>query len=73
VIVVAPGDERPYDEREWLDALVVIEHGMIELESLSGICRSFVAGDVLWLVGLPLRRLRNRGPIPTVIASIARR
>lgn len=46
---------------------------MIELESVAGVCRSFVAGDVLWLVGLPLRLLRNRGSIPTVIASIARR
>jgi hypothetical protein len=51
---------------------VVIEHGMIELESSSGVCRSFVAGDVLWLVGLPLRLLRNRGAIPAELAAVSR-
>ena len=35
-IVVAPGAERPYDEAEWKDALVVIESGKLELESRSG-------------------------------------
>ena len=72
MIVVAPGDERPYDETEWEDSLVVIEHGMIELESVSGACRSFVAGDILWLVGLPLALLRNRGTIPAVLCAIFR-
>jgi hypothetical protein len=46
---------------------------MIELETASGVCTSFVAGDLLWLVGLDLRLLRNRGPIPAVMASITRR
>jgi hypothetical protein len=73
VIIVAPGDERPYDEDEWRDALVLVEHGMIELETASGIRTSFVAGDILWLVGLGVRVLRNRGSIPAVMASITRR
>jgi hypothetical protein len=73
VVVVRPGEAHAYDPAEWRDALVVVERGMIELETSSGVCRSFVAGDVLWLVGLPLRLLRNRGPIPAVVASIARR
>jgi hypothetical protein len=46
---------------------------MIELETASGVRTSFVAGDVLWLVGLEVRVLRNRGPIPTVMSSITRR
>jgi hypothetical protein len=46
---------------------------MIELEAASGVCTSFVSGDVLWLVGLELRLLRNRGSIPAVMASITRR
>jgi hypothetical protein len=50
----------------------VVEHGMLELESSSGVCRTFVAGDVLWLVGLPLRRLRNRGAVPAELTAISR-
>jgi len=46
---------------------------MIELETASGVRTSFAAGDILWLVGLELRLLRNRGSIPTVLASITRR
>jgi hypothetical protein len=55
-----------------VDALVVIERGLIELESAGGVCRSFVAGDVLWLADLPLRLLRNRGAIPAVLAAVSR-
>jgi len=46
---------------------------MIELETATGACTSFVAGDVLWLIGLELRVVRNRGSIPAVMASITRR
>jgi len=46
---------------------------MIELETANGVCASFAAGDVLWLVGLGLGVLRNRGSIPAVMASITRR
>jgi hypothetical protein len=46
---------------------------MIELETSSGVCTSFVAGDILWLVGLEIRLLRNRGSIPAVMSSITRR
>jgi hypothetical protein len=46
---------------------------MIELETVNGVRTSFVAGDVLWLVGLELRVLRNRGSIPAVMSSITRR
>jgi len=46
---------------------------MIEVETVSGVRTSFVAGDVIWLVGLDLRVLRNCGSIPAVVASITRR
>jgi hypothetical protein len=71
-IVVAPGAERPYDEAEWRDAIVVIEAGRLELESRSGDRRRFSRGDVLWLIGLPLRVLRNRGAVPTVLVAVSR-
>lgn len=71
-IVVAPGAERPYDEEEWEDSIVVVESGGIELECRCGKRRRFGRGDVLWLIGLPLRVLRNRGPVPTVLLAVSR-
>ena len=71
-IVVAPGTDRPYDEAEWKDALVVVESGGVELECASGTCRRFARGDVLWLIGLPLRALHNRGHVPTVLVAVSR-
>jgi hypothetical protein len=57
VVVVAPGRERAFDDAEWRDALVVVERGEIELECLGGTCWRFGRGDVLWLIGLPVRTL----------------
>jgi len=72
-IAIAPGWERAYAEAEWRDALVVVEHGEIELEYLRGGCQSFQRGDVLWLVGLPLRALRNDGCEPALLLAVSRR
>jgi hypothetical protein len=72
-ITVDPGDERPFDDAEWRDALVVVEVGEIDLESASGGRLRFVHGDVLWLCGLPLRALHNRGPEPAVLVAVSRR
>jgi hypothetical protein len=41
MVAIAPGGTRTYAEVEWSDALVVIEHGEIELESVGGTCLSF--------------------------------
>jgi hypothetical protein len=73
LLAVAPGGERAYDEAEWRDALVVVERGEIELESATGDLQRFVRGDVLWLVGLPLRALRNKGHEIAVLAAVSRR
>jgi hypothetical protein len=62
VVVVSAGDERPYDESEWQGALVVVERGAIDLDTQAGGRLRCDAGAVLWLVGLPLRALCNRGP-----------
>jgi hypothetical protein len=72
-IGVAPASSRPYREAEWVDALVLVERGEIELECLSGGRRRFGRGDVLWLVGLPLRALHNRGPEPALLVAVSRR
>ena len=73
-IVVPPGAERPYDPTEWVDSLVVVKDGEIELESQAGhLATTFRRGDILWLTGLPLRVLRNRGSEPAVLIAVSRR
>ena len=71
-VVVQPGAVRPYDEAEWLDAVVVVELGEIELECSRGGRRRFRAGDILWLVGLPLRALHCSGSCPAVLLAVSR-
>lgn len=72
VITVWPGNSRPYDAAEWRDALVVVECGEIELECRGGGARRFGAGQVLWLAGLGLRALHNRGIEPAVLVAVSR-
>jgi hypothetical protein len=71
-ITIAPGAERAYREADWRDALVVVEHGELELECTSGGTRRFAGGAVLFLSGLPLRLLRNAGPEKAVLTAIRR-
>jgi hypothetical protein len=73
VITLAPGGSRRYDEAEWRDAIVLIEHGEIELEGVSGRCCRFGRGDILWLVGIPLRALHNVGSELAVLVAVSRR
>jgi hypothetical protein len=72
LVAVAPGRSRAYDEAEWRDALVIVEYGQIELEGLNGSRQTFERGDVLWLVGLPLRALHNRGREPALMVGVSR-
>lgn len=72
-IVVPPGAERTYKNDEWTDAMVIVESGTIELDSLSGQCTRFTTGDVLFLAGLRLRLLRNPGPHLAVLSATSRR
>jgi len=69
VVSVAPGASRPYDAEEWRAALVIVDAGEIELEGLAGSRGRFRCGDVLWLIGLPLRELSNRGAEPAVLSA----
>jgi hypothetical protein len=73
VVTVAPGTRRPYDDAEWRDALVLVRHGEIELETLAGARRRFGCGDLLCLTVLSLRALHNPGPRPSVLVAISRR
>ena len=71
-VALAPGAHRAYDEDEWRGALVVVERGSVQLECRAGACRSFPPGTVLWLVGLPLRALHNRGPESVLLSVVTR-
>jgi hypothetical protein len=73
LIRVEPGGEREYDEAEWKDAIVVVEEGQIDLECLDGGFRRFPQGAILFLVGLRLRALINRGSVPVVLSAVSRR
>ena len=70
--VVPAGASIPYEASHWAGALVVVERGEIDLEGLSGSRCRFVAGDILWLAGLPLRSLCNRGPVDALLAAVSR-
>jgi hypothetical protein len=72
-IVVDCGAERTFDETEWLDAIVLVEEGEVELECMRGSRRRFGRGDLLWLMGLPLRVLRCCGSGPVVLLAVSRR
>jgi hypothetical protein len=72
-VAVAPGRERAYDDADWRDALVVVERGEIELDCRGGASRCYARGEVLWLSGLPVRALRNRGGEHALLVAVRRR
>jgi hypothetical protein len=72
-VTIEAGSERTCDGAEWLDALVVLELGSIELECPSGSSRSFETGGVLCLSRLSRSILRNRGPDLVLLAVVSRR
>ena len=71
-VTIEPGGTRPYAEAEWLDALVIVEQGEVVLECTRSGFTTFRAGDVLWLVDVPIRRMHNHGNEPAVIVAISR-
>jgi hypothetical protein len=71
-ISIRPRCRRVYDEAEWRDAIVVVERGEVELEWREGSEWRFRRGDALWLVGLPLRAIHNRGREPALLVAVSR-
>jgi hypothetical protein len=72
VVVLAPGDRRPYRAEEWGDALVSIDSGEIQLEGRGQPPRPFRRGDLLWFEGLGLSAINNPGPEPAVLVVTSR-
>ncbi|ADB50884.1 cupin domain-containing protein [Conexibacter woesei] len=73
LVEVAPGAAKRCDDDAWHDALVVVERGEVELQDAHGGCRRCAPGEVLWLAGLPLHAIHNRGSRPALLAAVARR
>jgi quercetin dioxygenase-like cupin family protein len=71
-VAVEPGGRLAYQEDDWRDALVVVRQGEIVLETRCGQLFFFQEGDALWLEGLPLTGLRNRGDEPAVLVATSR-
>jgi hypothetical protein len=69
VCILEPGD-RPYDAAECRNALVEVDRGEVDLEFCSGKAVRVRAGAVLWLCGLGLRALDNRGHVPVVLVAL---
>jgi hypothetical protein len=67
------GEERPYVESEWDDALVVIGCGVVELEETDGTRWRFEKGAILFLTQLPLRALHNPGEEAAILMAVSRR
>lgn len=72
-VVVEPGAALAYDPAEWTGAVVVLQQGVVELESVDGGRQRFERGAVLWFDGLPIRALRNPGEHAAVLIAVARR
>ena len=70
---LSAGEARAYDETEWRDSLVVVERGEIHLEGANGENLRLRRGAVVWLTGLALVALHNRGPDPALIVAVSRR
>jgi hypothetical protein len=72
-VILQPHDALDYRRADWLDTLVLVERGELEVQCRSGARASFGAGATLVLTGLGLRRLRNPGSTPLVISALSRR
>jgi hypothetical protein len=70
VLTIAPGTTRAAADADWPRAIVLVARGEIELESAGGTRRRFSSGDLIWLHGVPLRALRNRGPGDVVLVGV---
>ena len=71
-VALAPAEELILDPSVWMDAVVFLDAGELELECVLGERRSFAAGAVLRL-SPPVRVLRNPGACPARLVAISRR
>jgi hypothetical protein len=61
-----------YRSADWVDTLVIVESGVLELECRSGTRAQFAEGAMVVLAAVPLRHLRNPGRQPLVLSTLTR-
>jgi hypothetical protein len=71
-VILQAGDALDYRRADWVDTLVVVERGELEIECRGGERALFLAGAVLVFAGLAPRRLRNPGGVPLVLSVLSR-
>jgi glyoxylate utilization-related uncharacterized protein len=72
VLSFAPGQCRPFVESDWVDAIVLVAVGAVDVVGVSGARVHFARGDLLWLAGLPVRALHNPGAGQAVLVAVSR-
>jgi hypothetical protein len=70
--VIPAGCEQSYQAQDWANALVVVEHGELEIECARGSQAAFTAGAVLCFRTVQVRWLRNRLSEPVVLTALTR-
>ncbi|WP_045875398.1 hypothetical protein [Pseudofrankia sp. DC12] len=72
-VVVAAGDSVAFRRADWVDTLVVVERGELDVVCQDGTQATFRAGAVLVLDLPEPRWLRNPGDGPLVLSALSRR
>jgi hypothetical protein len=72
-LILQPRDTIDYQPPDWVDTLVVVERGELEIECRSGARARFREGAIVVFAGLTLRRLRNSSSRPLVLSALSRR
>ncbi len=72
-LTIPPGAARAPAGAGWPDAIVLVARGAVELQCAGGSTRRFAAGDLIWLHGLAVPALRNRGTRDAVLVAVAPR
>jgi hypothetical protein len=72
VFRVAPGLEVDLDMRGVLDAVVLVEEGVVELECPAGTRRRFGCGSVILIRRPPVARARSVGAQSLLLSSVSR-
>jgi hypothetical protein len=71
-LILQPRDAIDYRPADWIDTLLVVERGELEVECAGGTRAVFAAGAIVLLDRLDLRRLRSSGSTPLVLSALSR-
>ena len=72
-MIIPPGTDRRTSADAWADALVIVEHGTVEVVCHDGGRQAFGRGSILCLSWVTVECLRNAGPGDAVIAAVRRK